>query len=249
MPFEIICVHADSTNNASAIGWLFRWSRISPDSLCYDALQLSARKSATLITSSEHCLASQHIKGETNLVADLLSWSGDARGTPDPLTMDQPSDEELTLCFHSHLPQLIPESFQIFPLPSKILSWITLALQTVESSWIRTMNQGTKLATESGGAGGPAAATRAYLTTASLLNYPKRQSTSSFAPSSDSVKQLNPMRNPSPTNPSHTPQRHWFDCHQHHHLQEETWPHHQHLHPQNPVHNMLVFWRKSNLRV
>jgi hypothetical protein len=124
-------------DNTSAIGWLFRSSRIDHDSLYYDALQLGARKLATLITDSEHCLASQHIKGDANLVADLLSWSGDVRGSPHPLAMDEPSDEELTRRFHSHLPQLIPEYFHISPLPSKILSWITLALQTVESSWIR----------------------------------------------------------------------------------------------------------------
>jgi hypothetical protein len=93
-------------DNTSAIGWLFRSSHISPDSLYYDSLQLGARKLALLVTGSEHCLASQHIKGETNLVADLLSWSGDIRGAPHPLAMDNPSDDELTLRFHSHLPQL-----------------------------------------------------------------------------------------------------------------------------------------------
>jgi hypothetical protein len=178
-------------DNTSAIGWLFRSSRISPDSLYYDALQLGARKLATLITNSEHCLASQHIKGDANLVADLLSWSGDVRGTPHPLAMDHPSDDELTLRFHSHLPQLIPESFQISPLPNEILSWITLALQTVESSWTRRMSKGTKQATESGGVGDPIVSTPECLTTASSLSYPKRQSTSSFAPSSASIEQLN----------------------------------------------------------
>jgi hypothetical protein len=91
-------------DNTSAIGWPFRSSRIAQDSLCYDALQPGARKLATLVTDSEHCLASQHIRGEANLVADLLSWSSDVRGSPHPLAMDQPSDEELTSCFHSHLP-------------------------------------------------------------------------------------------------------------------------------------------------
>jgi hypothetical protein len=76
-------------NHTFAIGWLFRSSRISPDSLCYYALQLGTPKLAMLVTNSKHCLASQHIKGETNSVADLLSWSGDVRGTPHPLAMDQ----------------------------------------------------------------------------------------------------------------------------------------------------------------
>jgi hypothetical protein len=95
---------------------MFRSSRLDQDSLCYDALQLGARKLATLIADSEHCLASQHIKGDANLVADLLScWSGDVRGSQHPLAMDQPSDEELTRRFHSHHPQLIPECFRISP--------------------------------------------------------------------------------------------------------------------------------------
>lgn len=60
-------------DNTSAIGWLFRPSGIPPDSLHYDALQLGARKLAMLVANSEHCLASQHVKGDVNLVADLLS--------------------------------------------------------------------------------------------------------------------------------------------------------------------------------
>jgi hypothetical protein len=180
-------------DNTCAIGWLFRSGQIDQDSLCYDALQLGARKLATLIADSVHCLASQHIKGDANLVADLLSWSGDVRGSQHPLAMDQPcSDEKLTRCFRSHLPQLMPECFRISPLPSKILSCITLALRTAESSWIRKTSRDTKVGTESGVAGAPAAKPPAFLTTASSLSCPTKPSTSSFAPSSSaSVKQLN----------------------------------------------------------
>jgi hypothetical protein len=93
-------------DNASGIGWLFRSSRIDQKSLYYYGL-------AMMVTDSEHCLASQHIKGETNLVANLLSWSCDARGAPHPLALDDPSNKELTLRFHSHLPQLIPKSLDV----------------------------------------------------------------------------------------------------------------------------------------
>jgi hypothetical protein len=54
--------------------------------------------------------------------------------------------------------------------------------------------------------------------------------------------------NPSPANPLHPPQRHWFDCHQHHRLQGGTWPHHQHLHPPNSAPDMLLFRWESHLR-
>jgi hypothetical protein len=177
-------------DNTSAIGWLYRTSRVAPDSLCYDGLQMGARKMATLVTESEHCLASQHTKGEANIVADLLSWSGTVRGAPHPLALDDPSDDELTLRFHSHLPQLIPRSFKMSPLPSEVLSWITLALQTVESSWIRNKRRATKQSTAFGGDGSPAASSPESLTTPSSLLYHTRPSTSSFDPSLASIEML-----------------------------------------------------------
>ncbi len=178
-------------DNASAIGWLFRCSQVGRESLYFDALQLAARKLAMLVMDSEHCLASQHTKGETNWVADLLSYSGVVREKPHPLAFDDPSDEELTRRFHSYLPQLIPTTFEISPLPNEILSWVTLALQTVESSWIRSKRPATKLATESGAVGNPTAPLPESLTTASSLTYPTTKSTSLFVPSSDCTDQLN----------------------------------------------------------
>jgi hypothetical protein len=49
-------------DNTSAIGWLCKASKLDPNSPCYKAVQLIARKLARLITDSTHCLASQHIK-------------------------------------------------------------------------------------------------------------------------------------------------------------------------------------------
>ena len=87
-----------------------------------------ARKLAELITDSSHILASQHLKGQKNVVADLLSYVGSSREEPSPIAPDNPSDAELTRRFHSLLPQLIPQSFTILPLPDEILSFATLAL-------------------------------------------------------------------------------------------------------------------------
>jgi hypothetical protein len=101
--------------------------QIEPDSkglaIYYDALQMGARKLATLVIDSEHCLTSQHTKGEANIVVDLLSflsWSGSVQGAPLPLAADDPSDDELTLRSHSHLPQLIHRYFKISPLLSDV---------------------------------------------------------------------------------------------------------------------------------
>jgi hypothetical protein len=177
-------------DNTSAIGWLFRSSRLPLSSFYYDAVQLGARKLATLIIDSDHCLASQHIKGQANLVADLLSWSGDVRGSLHPLAPDDPSDAELTIRFHSLLPQLIPRSFAISPLPNEVLSWLILALRTLESSWIRDKNRQTNRATGFGDAGRPFVSSQASSITPSSLLYPTAPSSSLFAPSLASIEQL-----------------------------------------------------------
>jgi hypothetical protein len=125
------------------------------------------------------------------VVPDLLSWSNNVRGTQHPLAFDDPSDDELTRRFHSHLPQLIPEAFMISPLPSEVLSWITLALRTIESSWTRNKRRDTKLGTETGDAGSRIAPSPESVLTPSSLIYPKTPRSSSFAPSSASIELLN----------------------------------------------------------
>ena len=48
------------------------------------------------------------------------------------LAADRPADDELTRCFHSHIPQLIPEDFSISPLPHEIRYWAVQVLRTLE---------------------------------------------------------------------------------------------------------------------
>jgi hypothetical protein len=111
-------------DNMSVIRWMFQSSGLKKDSLYYDMLQMGEHKLATLITDLEHCLASKHTKGKVNLIANLLSWSGSIRVGPPPLASNDPSFEELTHHFHSHLPQLVSKSLKMCPLPNAILSWI-----------------------------------------------------------------------------------------------------------------------------
>jgi hypothetical protein len=115
-------------DNTSAIGWLFSSGKMPTDSLTFKAVQVVARGVARLILGSKHCLASQHIKGELNVVSDLLSFEGESRGEPHPLAFDSPDDELLTARFHTYLPTQIPPDFSISRLPKEILSWITLVL-------------------------------------------------------------------------------------------------------------------------
>jgi hypothetical protein len=184
---ECILVLGDNT---SAIGWLFRSGKIPPDSFYYSAVQLIARKLAELLTDSSHILSSQHLKGQKNVVADLLSYTGSSREEPHPLAPDNPSDGELTLRFHSSLPQLIPKDFLISPLPDAILSFVTQALQTAESSWIRAKNLPTKPKTESGAAGSASAMKRDSTLSRSSLLYPSGNANSSYDPSSPSTAKL-----------------------------------------------------------
>jgi hypothetical protein len=175
-------------DNTSAIGWLYKSSRLPPDSPYYKPVQLISRKLARLVTASSHCLASQHIQGEQNTVSDLLSFAGNVRGYPHPLAPDFPSDSVLTQRFHSHLHQLIPEHFVISPLPSEISSFVILALQTTESSLIQNKKKRTKNETEFGAAGSHSARKPALTLTPSSLSYSTEKPNSSperFSPSTE----------------------------------------------------------------
>jgi hypothetical protein len=96
----LICLEPDNPSecilaigdNTSAIGWLFKSGWMPTDTVTYTAIQMVAHKLGTLMTRSPHCLASQHIKGATNVVSDLLSYTGSARGKPHPLAADSPSN-------------------------------------------------------------------------------------------------------------------------------------------------------------
>jgi hypothetical protein len=176
-------------DNTSGIGWLFRSGKIKPQSVYYTAVQLIARKLATLVLESSHCLASQHLKGSKNTVSDLLSYTGATREAPHPLAPDNPSDAELTHRFHRYLPQLIPQHFEISPLPSEILSFFILALRTAELSWIRVKRNPTSPGTASGAVGSVSAPKPASITPTSVT-YQSPNKNSSFELSSASTESL-----------------------------------------------------------
>jgi hypothetical protein len=166
---ECILALGDST---SALGWIHRSGRVKDDSMSYCAIQAIARHLATLLLHSNHCLATQHLKGDYNVVADLLSYSGTVRGKPHPLASDHPPDDILTQRFHSHLASQIPANFKILPLPSAILSWATQVLQIAESSLIRARRKEMKPKTGSGDVGSTSAAKEGCRLTPSSLLYP-----------------------------------------------------------------------------
>ena len=158
-------------------------------------MTLVARTLASLVTKSGHCLASQHCHGEYNVVSDLLSFQGtdrtsEASSKSHPLAPDSPSNSELTRRFHLHLPQLIPRGFEISQLPDEIGCFVTQAMQTAESSWIRSRKVPTKRSTESGAGGRNFARTKWELSTHSSMMHPQQMSDCSFVPSSNDIAEL-----------------------------------------------------------
>jgi hypothetical protein len=178
-------------DNTSAIGWLYKSSRLDPESPYYAPVQLIARKVARLLIGSSHCLATQHIKGEHNTVSDLLSFAGDVRGYKHPLALDFPSDSTLTHRFHVHLPKLIPEDFVISTLPSEISSFVILALRMTELSLNPNKKKPTRSATESGAGGSLSAQSPASPITLSSLAYTSKKANLSSEPSLPFTESLN----------------------------------------------------------
>jgi hypothetical protein len=160
-------------DNTSAIGWLFRTSKLDPTEPAHDAHLFVARHLAVLLLEHHCCIASQHINGKTNVVADLLSFTGSGeRGKNHPLAFDNPPDDELTQRFRLHLPSQVPANFKISPLPSEILCWITRVLQIAASSLEVAKKGDTRTPTEFGGDGPDSARAPATALISSSLCYP-----------------------------------------------------------------------------
>ena len=176
-------------DNTSALGWLHNTSHLNPTWEAHTAHLTVARKIATLLMEFKCCLASQHIKGELNLVTDLLSFSGSAgRGKKHPLASDDPANDELTARFLSAIPSQVPENFAISQLPDDVLSWVTQVLQVAESSLTADRKGVTRSTTGLGDDGKGTVDTSATTMTSASLCYPstsKRSSSELFSTSTE----------------------------------------------------------------
>lgn len=176
---DCILALADST---SAIGWLYRCGHLGSDSIYYEAANFIARTVARIIINSHCCLASQHLKGDFNVVADLLSFTHQVRGSKThPIAADEPPDDVLTLRFHTHFAQIVPPGFAICPLPSDVLSFAIRALRIAESSLTQNKNPQTRNGTESGAVGPTSAPTRDSKITDTSVTFPSSSATFSSA--------------------------------------------------------------------
>ena len=167
-------------DNTSAIGWLFRTASLNHDGQAHKAHLFVARTLATLLLDHDCCIASQHINGELNVVADLLSFAGSGeRGKHHPLAYDNPPDDILTQRFLRYLAPQVPENFKISPLPNAILCWITHVLQIAASSLTVAKKDGTRTPTECGDDGSDSDARPESELTHSSLCYPMTSGSSS----------------------------------------------------------------------
>ena len=132
---ELILVLGDNT---SAVCWIFK-SNLPLDSVYRPAVLFIARKIAKVVMISSNFIASQHLPGMLNLIADWLSFQGTERvenGTSkqNPVAYDCPPNDVVTNRIVSSFPQLVPADFRISHLPNEILSFASQAVQIFESS-------------------------------------------------------------------------------------------------------------------
>ena len=113
------------TDNSSALGWLYKASFHPATQNKHD---LVARKLARFMVKNEFSIYSEHIKGEKNNVADLLSRE---------FSLDNSS---LTNKITHSFPEQAPPNLEIIKLPQEISSWISSIL----GDSITTMASGSK---------------------------------------------------------------------------------------------------------
>jgi hypothetical protein len=137
-------------DNTSAIGWMFKSSKLGPNSIYFKVVKFVARFLTREILKEQAQLTAQHIAGTKNVIADLLSFDGTGRGKDSPLTKDEPSNDELTNRILTHLPQLVPLTFRISALPPETASFVCATMRIIESSWIASKRLGTRMLIERG---------------------------------------------------------------------------------------------------
>ena len=162
---DCILAVGDST---SAIGWLFKTSGFSSADNEHAAQHL-----ATILIKNGKCLASQHLRGELNVLADLLSFAGiSERGKAHPLAADDPPNDVLSHRFRHHLTFQVPANFRISQLPAEVLFWVTQVLRTATSSLGAAKKGGMKTPTGRGDDGKDSARARATAMIPISLCYP-----------------------------------------------------------------------------
>ena len=182
---ELILILGDNT---SAISWLFK-SSLPDESIYKEAVIFIARKIAMIVLKSKNFIASQHVPGKRNVIADWLSFEGTDRMEggevkDNPVAHDYAPNDIVTHRIVSNFSQLVPECFEISQLPSDIYSFACQALRIFESSLMRKRKLESNLTTESSDDGEPFVKISSTDNIPILMEYPATKPTSSFGPSS-----------------------------------------------------------------
>jgi hypothetical protein len=162
-------------DNTSAVAWIFRSGRVSKNSRYYPAVKFIARTIASRALQAGAQICSQHLAGVTNIVADLLSFEGDCRGTTNPMTFDCPPDDVLTERVHESYSQVVPSGFQIHPLPDEIESFALSAMRLAARSWMPKARQLSRRETGTGGGGNASSESGEWSATPSSIRFPSKR--------------------------------------------------------------------------
>jgi hypothetical protein len=181
-------------DSTSAVGWLHNSSRLNVKWAAHEAHLVVAQKVALLALDAGCGLASQHLQGDLNAVADLLSFAGGitrAGGKRHPVAFDDPPDDILTQRFHLCYSEQMPETFRMSPLPNEISSWVLSVLQIAASSLTVASKEATSPKTGPGDGGSVSAPKPDGALTLSSLNYPQSDRNFMSDPSSPAFAQHN----------------------------------------------------------
>ena len=184
-------------DNTSAIGWMTKTGFLTPGSVYFSAANFIARKLASLMIESGNFLASQHLKGKKNIVADWLTFSGSVRSAEmnggaeeHPLAFDSPSNDQLTHRLLRFCPKLLPPTFAISQLPTEILSFAQQSGAMLESSMMHKQRAPPKQSTEFPGGGRASAGPTLPASTPAFLEYQQTKPASASEPSLKSISTL-----------------------------------------------------------
>jgi hypothetical protein len=168
------------TDSSTSEGWTRKSNfKIDPvDADCdFDPIEAEVRTDicrhfSELTLDRKFCHYTIWFKGEENDVSDALSRDDDR------------SDEELTHLLYSHVPEQMPEHFNIVPLPNEIVSWVTCQLQRLPvKEQLREKRKRTKI-----GRGGDGSST------ATLLASPPTSTSTSLKSQTESrSSELSPL--------------------------------------------------------
>jgi hypothetical protein len=167
-------------DNTSAISWLFKSGKIARSSRYYPVVKSIARHLALSVTEGQAQLCSQHLAGTSNSIADLLSFEGRCRSSTNPVTIDCPPDDVLTLRIHQLHHQIIPDGFNILPLPTEIESFALSTMRIIAKSWSREQSRQTSESTGTGEDGSHSQESGDWGVTHGSIQYPKTVSDCSW---------------------------------------------------------------------